>query len=38
MKHPGGPISIPYIVDEESELILFIFDQEEIRQQAGLGQ
>ena len=38
MKHPGGPISIPYIVDEDSELILFIFDQEEIRQQAGVGQ
>jgi beta-lactam-binding protein with PASTA domain len=38
MKHPGGPISIPYIVDEDSELILYIFDQEEIRQQAGVGQ
>ncbi len=37
MKHPGGPISIPYIVDEGSELILYIFDQEEIRQQAGVG-
>ena len=37
MKHPGGPISIPYIVDEDSELILYIFDQEEIRQQAGVG-
>ncbi|MCK5007280.1 MAG: PASTA domain-containing protein [Spirochaetia bacterium] len=38
MKHPGGPISIPYIVDEKSELVLYIFDQEEIRKQAGLGQ
>ncbi len=38
MKHPGGPISIPYIVDEKSELVLYIFDQEEIRQQAGVGQ
>jgi beta-lactam-binding protein with PASTA domain len=38
MKHPGGPISIPYIVDENSELVLYIFDQEEIRQQAGVGQ
>jgi beta-lactam-binding protein with PASTA domain len=38
MKHPGGPISIPYIVDENSELILYIFDQEEIRQQAGTVQ
>lgn len=31
MKHPGGPISIPYIVNENSELVLYIFDQEEIR-------
>ena len=38
MKHPGGPISIPYIVDEKSELVLYIFDQEEIRRQAGVGQ
>jgi beta-lactam-binding protein with PASTA domain len=38
MKHPGGPISIPYIADEDSELILYIFDQEEIRQRAGVGQ
>ena len=38
MKHPGGPISIPYIVDEDSELVLYIFDQEEIRQPAGAGQ
>ena len=38
MKHPGGPISIPYIVDEDSELVLYIFEQEEIRQQAGAGQ
>jgi beta-lactam-binding protein with PASTA domain len=35
MKHPGGPISIPYIVDDKSELILYIFDKEEIRQQAS---
>jgi beta-lactam-binding protein with PASTA domain len=38
MKHPGGPISIPYVVEEDSELVLYIFEQEEIRQQAGLGQ
>jgi len=36
MKHPGGPISIPYIVEEKSELVLYIFDKEEIRQQAGI--
>jgi beta-lactam-binding protein with PASTA domain len=38
MKHPGGPISIPYVVDEKTELVLYIFDKEEIRQQAGVGQ
>jgi len=37
MKHPGGPISIPYVVDEKSELVLHIFDKEEIRQQVGPG-
>jgi len=37
MKHPGGPISIPYVVEEGNELVLYIFDQEEIRQQAGVG-
>ncbi len=35
MKHPGGPIAIPYIVEENSELVLYIFDKEEIRRQAG---
>jgi beta-lactam-binding protein with PASTA domain len=38
MKHPGGPISIPYVVDEKTELVLYVFDKEEIRQQAGVGQ
>lgn len=33
MKHPGGPISIPYIVDKKSELVLYLFDREEIRKQ-----
>jgi beta-lactam-binding protein with PASTA domain len=37
MKHPGGPISIPYVVDEKTELVLYVLDQEEIRQQAGVG-
>lgn len=37
MKHPGGPISIPYVVEENSELVLYIFDSEEIRQHAGVG-
>ncbi len=34
MKHPGGPISVPYIVPENTELILYIFGREEIRQRA----
>lgn len=37
MKHPGGPIAIPYIVDEKSELVLYIFDQEAIRIEVGTG-
>ncbi len=36
MKSPGGPISIPYIVDQDAELVLYIFDKEEIRQHAGV--
>lgn len=35
MKHPGGPLSIPYLVDDKSELVFYIFDKEEIRQLAG---
>ncbi len=34
MKHPGGPISVPYIVPEDTELIFYLFDKEEIRQRA----
>ena len=37
MKHPGGPIAIPYVVTEKSELVLNIFGKEEIRLQAGLS-
>lgn len=36
MKHPGGPISIPYVVDDRTELVLYIFEQEEIRRQAAV--
>jgi beta-lactam-binding protein with PASTA domain len=36
MKHPGGPISIPYIVDDKSELVLYVMDKEELRQPANL--
>jgi beta-lactam-binding protein with PASTA domain len=35
MKHPGGPISIPYIVDEKSELVFNIMGKEEMRQPAS---
>jgi len=35
MKHPGGPIAVPYLVDDKSELVFYIFDKEEIRQAAG---
>ncbi len=35
MKHPGGPISVPYVVPENTELILYLFDKEEIRQKAA---
>jgi hypothetical protein len=35
MKHPGGPLSIPYVVNENSEMVLYIFDREEIRKQAS---
>jgi len=35
MQHPGGPIVIPYIVDKNSELVLYLFNKEEMRQNAG---
>ena len=28
MKHPGGPISIPYLVEADSQLVLSMFDDE----------
>ncbi len=34
MKHPGGPISVPYIVPEGGELVLYVLDQEVARQKA----
>lgn len=34
MKHPGGPISVPYIVPDNSELILYVLDKEEARERA----
>lgn len=34
MKHPGGPLAVPYIVPEGSELVLYVLDQEVARQKA----
>lgn len=34
MKHPGGPIAVPYIVPDGSELVLYVLDQEVARQKA----
>jgi len=34
MKHPGGPLAVPYIVPEGSDLVLYILDQEVDRQKA----
>jgi beta-lactam-binding protein with PASTA domain len=34
MKHPGGPLGVPYIVPEGSELVLYVLDQEVARQKA----
>lgn len=34
MKHSGGPLSVPYIVPEGSELVLYVLDQEVDREKA----
>jgi len=34
MKHPGGPLAVPYIVPEGSELVLYVLDQEVARDKA----
>jgi beta-lactam-binding protein with PASTA domain len=34
MKHPGGPLAIPYIVPDGSELVLSVLDKEEVRERA----
>jgi beta-lactam-binding protein with PASTA domain len=34
MKHPGGPLAVPYIVPEGSELALTVLDQEAAREKA----
>ena len=35
MKHPGGPLAVPYIVPEDSELVLSVLDREEAREKAA---
>ena len=34
MKHPGGPLAVPYIVPDGSELVLYVLDQEVAREKA----
>ena len=34
MKHPGGPLAVPYIVPDGSELVLTVLNQEVARQKA----
>jgi beta-lactam-binding protein with PASTA domain len=38
MKHPGGPLSVPYIVPDGSELVLSVLDKEEVREKALAAQ
>ena len=35
MKHPGGPLAVPYIVPEGSDLVLYVLDQETAREKAA---
>ena len=35
MKHPGGPLAVPYIVPEGSDLVLYVLDQEAAREKAA---
>jgi len=35
MKHPGGPLAVPYIVPEGSDLVLYVLDQEVDREKAA---
>ena len=34
MKHPGGPLAVPYVVPEGSEIVLSVLDQELAREPA----
>ncbi len=35
MKHPGGPLAVPYVVPDGSDLVLSVLDQEVARQKAA---
>ncbi|MGO9411833.1 MAG: PASTA domain-containing protein [Spirochaetia bacterium] len=35
MKHPGGPLAVPYVVPDGSDLVLTVLDQEVARQKAA---
>jgi hypothetical protein len=35
MKHPGGPLAVPYIVPEGSEIVLSVLDEEKAREPAA---
>ncbi len=35
MKHPGGPIAVPYVVPDGSELVLYVLDKEVAREKAS---
>jgi len=34
MKHPGGPLAVPYVVPDGSELVLYVLDKEVARAKA----
>ncbi len=34
MKHPGGPLAVPYVVPDGSDIVLTVLDQEVTRQKA----
>jgi beta-lactam-binding protein with PASTA domain len=35
MKHPGGPLAVPYIVPDGTDIVLYVLDQEVSREKAS---
>ena len=35
MKHPGGPLAVPYVVPDGSDLVLYVLDKEVAREKAS---